>query len=36
MRAKIVRVAYDVERASQKIIDAGLPSILAERLKEGV
>jgi predicted phosphodiesterase len=29
------RVAYDIERASQKILDAGLPSSLAARLHEG-
>jgi predicted phosphodiesterase len=29
------RVAYDVDRASQKILDAGLPSSLAARLHDG-
>ena len=29
------RVAYDVEQASRKILDAGLPSTLAARLHEG-
>jgi predicted phosphodiesterase len=29
------RVSYDIERASQKILDAGLPSTLAARLHEG-
>jgi len=32
---RIRRVRYDVEKASQKIVDAGLPEILAERLKYG-
>jgi putative phosphoesterase len=35
-RAEIVRVKYDVEKASKKIINAGLPKILAERLYKGV
>ena len=29
------RVAYDIDRASQKILDAGLPPTLATRLHEG-
>ena len=33
---EIKRVAYDVEAAAQKIIDAGLPGFLAERLKTGI
>ena len=35
MTVKIIRVRYDVEKAAKKIIDAGLPEILAERLKYG-
>ena len=35
MVIRISRVRYDVEKASKKIIDAGLPEILAERLKYG-
>ncbi|NUQ34823.1 MAG: metallophosphoesterase family protein [Planctomycetaceae bacterium] len=31
----IKRVEYDVDKAGRKIIDAGLPEILAERLKYG-
>ena len=33
---RIKRFAYDIEKASKKIIDAGLPRFLAERLFEGV
>ncbi len=33
---KIVRVDYDIERARKKIIDAGLPSFLGDRLREGI
>jgi len=32
---KIVRVGYDIKTAQQKIINAGLPMILAERLSRG-
>ncbi|MCC6572836.1 MAG: metallophosphoesterase family protein [Planctomycetes bacterium] len=32
---RIHRVEYDVEKAGRKILDAGLPEILAERLKFG-
>jgi diadenosine tetraphosphatase ApaH/serine/threonine PP2A family protein phosphatase len=32
---ELVRVAYDVDRASEKIKRAGLPGILAERLRSG-
>ena len=32
---EFVRATYDVETASRKIIEAGLPSVLAERLKGG-
>jgi diadenosine tetraphosphatase ApaH/serine/threonine PP2A family protein phosphatase len=31
----IHRVEYDIERAQQKILDAGLPPLLAERLSLG-
>jgi diadenosine tetraphosphatase ApaH/serine/threonine PP2A family protein phosphatase len=30
------RVAYDVEAAARKIVDAGLPGVLAARLFEGI
>jgi len=30
------RVAYDIERAQRKILAAGLPALLAERLTEGI
>jgi len=30
------RVEYDIEKAQRKIIDAGLPAFLAERLSEGI
>ena len=33
---KIARVAYDIERAQEKIRSAGLPTVLAERLALGV
>lgn len=33
---KIVRVEYDIEKARKKIIDAGLPVFLGDRLREGV
>jgi diadenosine tetraphosphatase ApaH/serine/threonine PP2A family protein phosphatase len=33
---KNIRLAYDVERASRKILDAGLPRGLAERIRIGV
>lgn len=32
---RLSRVRYDVEKASKKIVLAGLPEILAERLKYG-
>jgi predicted phosphodiesterase len=32
---RITRVRYDVEKTAKKIVDAGLPEILAERLKYG-
>lgn len=35
MVVRIARVKYDVEKAAKKIIQAGLPEILAERLKYG-
>jgi diadenosine tetraphosphatase ApaH/serine/threonine PP2A family protein phosphatase len=31
----VTRVRYDVDKAAKKIVDAGLPEILAERLKYG-
>lgn len=34
-RVRIVRVAYDVETARRKIIDAGLPRVLGDRLVVG-
>ncbi len=34
--AEIVRVEYDIDKAAQKIINAHLPRILAERLYAGV
>jgi len=34
-KIRLSRVSYDVEKAAQKILDAGLPSILAERLYKG-
>ncbi|RKY99056.1 MAG: metallophosphoesterase [Candidatus Hydrothermota bacterium] len=33
---KIIRVEYDVEKASKKIINAGLPKFLADRLFDGI
>lgn len=36
LKAEVVRVDYDIDKAAKKIIDAGLPPILAERLKAGV
>lgn len=33
--ATIFRVDYDVDRAAQKILDAGLPPMLADRLRRG-
>jgi diadenosine tetraphosphatase ApaH/serine/threonine PP2A family protein phosphatase len=33
---ELVRTAYDVARAQGKILDAGLPRFLAERLSEGI
>lgn len=35
-RVNINRVAYDVESAAEKIIDAGLPSFLSSRLTAGI
>ena len=35
MVVRISRVRYDVEKTAKKIVDAGLPEILAERLKYG-
>ena len=35
MTIAITRVRYDVEKAASKIVNAGLPEILAERLKYG-
>lgn len=35
MQAEIVKVKYDVETAAKKIREAGLPVLLAERLKTG-
>jgi predicted phosphodiesterase len=35
MTLKMTRVKYDVDKASRKIVSAGLPEILAERLKYG-
>jgi len=34
-QVKIHRVEYDIETTARKILDAGLPEILAERLKYG-
>ncbi len=34
-KVRMTRIRYDVEKASRKIIGAGLPEILAERLKYG-
>ena len=34
-QARIIRVPYDIELAGKKIIEAGLPEILAERLRYG-
>jgi diadenosine tetraphosphatase ApaH/serine/threonine PP2A family protein phosphatase len=34
-KVQIHRLEYDVDKAAQKIIDAGLPDILAERLYHG-
>lgn len=35
MTVKIVRKPYDLEKAAEKILNAGLPPVLAQRLKEG-
>jgi hypothetical protein len=35
MLVRISRVRYDVDKTAKKIIDAGLPEILAERLRYG-
>ncbi|MBI2932522.1 MAG: metallophosphoesterase family protein [Planctomycetes bacterium] len=35
MLVRIARIKYDVEKAAKKIVQAGLPEILAERLKYG-
>jgi len=34
--ARIVRVGYDIEKARKKILDAGLPAFLGDRLREGI
>jgi len=34
-KAEIFRVEYDVDRAAAKILDAGLPPMLADRLRRG-
>ncbi len=34
-KVSVTRVKYDVEKTAQKIVNAGLPEILAERLKYG-
>ncbi|MDG6985166.1 MAG: metallophosphoesterase family protein [Nitrososphaerota archaeon] len=34
--AEVTRVEYDVGSASKKILDAGLPSFFAERIRDGV
>lgn len=31
----VMRVPYDVDRAARKVLDAGLPAVLAARLREG-
>jgi len=36
IKPEIVRVEYDVATAARKIVEAGLPKILAERLHEGM
>lgn len=33
---EIIRVEYDIEKARKKILDAGLPVFLGDRLREGV
>jgi len=33
---KTIRVDYDIERARKKILDAGLPAFLGDRLRKGV
>ena len=33
---RILRVMYDVKKAAAKILEAGLPPILAERLYQGL
>ena len=35
-RMSLHRVGYDIDREAQRILDAGLPSVLAERLHMGV
>jgi diadenosine tetraphosphatase ApaH/serine/threonine PP2A family protein phosphatase len=35
MVAEIFRVEYDIDRATRKIIDAGLPPMLADRIRRG-
>ena len=32
---RVTRTRYDIEKAARKIVTAGLPEILAERLKYG-
>lgn len=34
-RAEMVRVSYDIDTAAKKILDAGLPPMLADRLRRG-
>lgn len=33
---EIIRLAYDIEKASEKVVLAGLPEFIAERLKKGI
>jgi diadenosine tetraphosphatase ApaH/serine/threonine PP2A family protein phosphatase len=33
--AEVFRVEYDVDTATQKILDAGLPPMLADRIRRG-
>jgi predicted phosphodiesterase len=35
LKIEVIRVEYDIRKAQSKIIDAGLPEILAERLSRG-
>ena len=36
LKAKIVRVEYDINKAADKILKIGMPEFLAERLFQGV